>query len=824
MGTRGALRVMIIRADGLPKADLNGKADPYVKATIRHATRETRVVHATLEPVWNEPLEFLGVLDEFRKDTLILNVCDRDVLKHDDAMGQVRVSLSELSEKKPKLEFFEELSDQGRIMFSVSYEVVPPHELKRGTMLVGLQSATDLLAADRNGLSDPYCKLSWLGQKGRSKVVYKSLAPTWDESFAFTGVLHELLSCPLRLRVYDYDRLGRDDPLGEARVELRDRVTRGGGLDATIDVELALPDGCSKPGPPSRVTLRVQWSEPDALAGAEGSGAGADGWVAGRVGAGSAREDGEETDVILLHGALMKRSSVGQWQMRWVELTGHELVYYKTQEDAEPCGVLPLSYVTRVEACKNPTRFLLHVEPPTGPPGGRSASTGTYAAGLVATPEDSVAESRRSAPVRAKALELQATSSLFGAADDARLQAKRWLRAISLLVGQQVDPLETLSQTLSSKASVAAGAGGGGGAPEATLSRFGTSLEDAVTGEGSFAGRQVPQTLLLLWAELSARMKDGLELEGIFRLSADSSEVSAIKKRLHESKTIDVAKAAAHAASGYCLAALMKSYLRELPDDLWGDARPDLDAAVGKAEGASDGDGGASEADQEILGRLSERSAALVAWCCDVCCAVTAREKENSMNLNAVAVVFAPGLVPPPVTETDPMAILNYSKGAVAWLERVLAAHAAAAAAHAAAAAAEPEKSPSTKKPHRKPPPPGRPPTLSKMSSVVAEAMPQERVKMRRVSQLAAIAGLEEGPLAAACGSNDINAQATRLNKLHDLYRVDSDRMLSKKRPSKIARDEAVKMMMGELNDLAEVDEHGESSGGVGGDGAVAVD
>ena len=32
---------------------------------------------------------------------------------------------------------------------------------------------------------------------------------------------------------------------------------------------------------------------------------------------------------------------------------------------------------------------------------------------------------------------------------------------------------------------------------------------------------QVPMTLLLLWSELSARTKDGLELEGVFRLSAD---------------------------------------------------------------------------------------------------------------------------------------------------------------------------------------------------------------------------------------------------------------------------------------------------------------
>ena len=47
-------------------------------------------------------------------------------------------------------------------------------------------------------------------------------------------------------------------------------------------------------------------------------------------------------------------------------------------------------------------------------------------------------------------------------------------------------------------------------------------LADLAIAEGSFAGREVPMTLLLLWAELSARTTDGLELEGIFRLSAGS--------------------------------------------------------------------------------------------------------------------------------------------------------------------------------------------------------------------------------------------------------------------------------------------------------------
>ena len=85
--SRGALQVLIKRGEGLPRADLNGLADPYVRVTVRHMTRETTVVKECLDPVWDEPLQFLGPLEEFRNDELILKVCDRDVLKHDDAMG-----------------------------------------------------------------------------------------------------------------------------------------------------------------------------------------------------------------------------------------------------------------------------------------------------------------------------------------------------------------------------------------------------------------------------------------------------------------------------------------------------------------------------------------------------------------------------------------------------------------------------------------------------------------------------------------------------------------------------------------------------------------
>ena len=49
----------------------------------------------------------------------------------------------------------------------------------------------------------------------------------------------------------------------------------------------------------------------------------------------------------------------------------------------------------------------------------------------------------------------------------------------------------------------------------------------------------------------------------------------------------------------------------------------------------------------------------------------------------------------------------------------------------------------------------------------VARAVPQETVHMRRVSQLASVAGLAEGPLLAAAGEADIALEDARLHTRH---------------------------------------------------------
>ena len=86
-----------------------------------------------------------------------------------------------------------------------------------------MQCADGLRAADSNGKSDPYAKVS-VGTKDvhkrQTKVVPKSLDPRWDERLLFPGALAELQATTLVIKVRDKDKVGFDDHLGEVRVPL----------------------------------------------------------------------------------------------------------------------------------------------------------------------------------------------------------------------------------------------------------------------------------------------------------------------------------------------------------------------------------------------------------------------------------------------------------------------------------------------------------------------------------------------------------------------------------------------------------------------------
>lgn len=91
---------------------------------------------------------------------------------------------------------------------------------KPGTLTVTVQKATDLLACDLNGLSDPYVKMYLLpdstkATKHKTKVIKKSLNPTWNESFDF-NVTQDMINENRRLHitVWDWDRITANDFMG----------------------------------------------------------------------------------------------------------------------------------------------------------------------------------------------------------------------------------------------------------------------------------------------------------------------------------------------------------------------------------------------------------------------------------------------------------------------------------------------------------------------------------------------------------------------------------------------------------------------------------
>ena len=113
--------------------------------------------------------------------TLFPSRCDRDVLKHDDAMGECRVKLRSLTMGQT-LDFVEALSTQGGLTFCVSWEEVAPYELKPGKMHVHVCYATDLIAAEgahQDRAEDPQPRM------GRELHLHR---PATLGSFSFTGL------------------------------------------------------------------------------------------------------------------------------------------------------------------------------------------------------------------------------------------------------------------------------------------------------------------------------------------------------------------------------------------------------------------------------------------------------------------------------------------------------------------------------------------------------------------------------------------------------------------------------------------------------------
>ncbi|PAV84966.1 hypothetical protein WR25_08521 [Diploscapter pachys] len=105
----------------------------------------------------------------------------------------------------------------GRLQYKLDYD------FDKNALTVVIIQAEELPAMDLGGTSDPYVKLFLLPDKKKkfqTKVQRKSLNPVFNESFTFKIPFNEIASQTLVLNVFDFDRFGKHDQIGQVSIPL----------------------------------------------------------------------------------------------------------------------------------------------------------------------------------------------------------------------------------------------------------------------------------------------------------------------------------------------------------------------------------------------------------------------------------------------------------------------------------------------------------------------------------------------------------------------------------------------------------------------------
>ena len=93
--------------------------------------------------------------------------------------------------------------------WSSSY--LEPHQFQ---LRCYIYQARSLFAGDTDtSLSDPYCKISFLNRSGKTEIIKRTIAPTWDQTIIFESVdiycsLIEIINDPPKVFIELFD----DDP------------------------------------------------------------------------------------------------------------------------------------------------------------------------------------------------------------------------------------------------------------------------------------------------------------------------------------------------------------------------------------------------------------------------------------------------------------------------------------------------------------------------------------------------------------------------------------------------------------------------------------
>eukprot|EP01102_Stenamoeba_stenopodia_P013519 TRINITY_DN439_c0_g1_i1.p1 TRINITY_DN439_c0_g1~~TRINITY_DN439_c0_g1_i1.p1 ORF type:complete len:781 (+),score=191.31 TRINITY_DN439_c0_g1_i1:58-2400(+) len=198
-----------------------GDCDPYCVIKVESSHLRTRTVWKSHEPIWNEDFN-INITDPSNAK-LTITVWDEEPGWQDVLIGKVEIPLSKIRSAKTPEQWYPLVpaDSKGYVSGDMNLKVRynPPTEGSNGSLFVKVINARNLASKDSNGLSDPYVKLEFNGQKQKSKIKKKTLNPFYNEDFEF-AIPQGSGAKILQVTVWDWDFTGTDDFMGYFNIDI----------------------------------------------------------------------------------------------------------------------------------------------------------------------------------------------------------------------------------------------------------------------------------------------------------------------------------------------------------------------------------------------------------------------------------------------------------------------------------------------------------------------------------------------------------------------------------------------------------------------------
>ncbi|XP_004138346.1 uncharacterized protein LOC101204113 isoform X1 [Cucumis sativus] len=212
------MAITLVEGKDLSLKDKSGKCESYVKLEYGKALLKTRT-GISVNPNWNQKFE----LDEIGGGEYLKVKCFGVDIFGDENIGTARVNLEGLHEGVVRDVWVPlEKVNSGELRLMIEAVKADDYEGSRGSNIgsnngwieLVIIEAKDLVAADIGGTSDPYVRVQYGNLKKRTKVMFKTLNPHWNQTLEFPDD-----GSPLLLHVKDHNALLPTSSIGDCVVE-----------------------------------------------------------------------------------------------------------------------------------------------------------------------------------------------------------------------------------------------------------------------------------------------------------------------------------------------------------------------------------------------------------------------------------------------------------------------------------------------------------------------------------------------------------------------------------------------------------------------------